>query len=803
MAGEGGNYFVDYKRGEVIELKNNLRNVKIQRDKAKMRDVIKKVVAYMTLGIDVSSLFSEMIMATHTDDMVQRKLVYLYLCTYAAEKPDVSLLAVNTLQRDCADDDPMVRGLALRSLCSLRVPNLVEYVLRPIRSGLGDHSGYVRKVAVLGITKINEVAPEAVKGSDLIDILYNMLKDNDTAVAANAISTLDELLKEEGGMAVNDQIVLYLLNRIEQFRPWGQCKVLDLCARYKPPTTEKIFDVMDFLDDRLRQSNSAVVLATINVFLKYTIELPDVHQRVYERIKEPLITHMSSPNAGVSFSVLSHIVLLTEKNSSCFSDKYKQFFCRFNDSPDNKKLKLKILTNIAKRSNASEIMNELAEYVTDHHEAIYRGAVRAIADIAVRVSTAMEEAMEHLLSFLQLSKDAVVAETLVAIKNVLRKYPNVGNVLPALRESMKSVSEEEAKCAVIFLLGAHGNDITDAPYILENFIDSWEEQPHPAKLELIPASVNLFFKRPPEMQDMLGRMFSQACEDPAVDIRDRAFFHYTLLQNNVEEANSITQSEKIPIDHIHPPQRALVNRLFEELNSLSVVYHKPETQFVRADDEEEFEEDEFFDEDEEEDDEEEEEDDEDEASPEEIQQAISIPTQNKTNITTDLLNIGAPTTSTRPPKPVAAAPMDDFLGIFGSTPASAPSQPAPAHLSLRSNTVKISQTIYQQKWTVLPHAANYQGNLKMTMLPQFQTAFEGAGFTRFASGKTGNDARFYLLAQESQPNEEHILGELLVNVTNGSLRLTLKSSDLNKTQQAKDIFVQTISHCLDAPGTAI
>ena len=55
---------------------------------------------------------------------------------------------------------------------------------------------YVRKVAVLGIAKVNEVAPEAVKGSDLIDILYNMLKDNDTAVAANAISTLGECAKK-------------------------------------------------------------------------------------------------------------------------------------------------------------------------------------------------------------------------------------------------------------------------------------------------------------------------------------------------------------------------------------------------------------------------------------------------------------------------------------------------------------------------------------------------------------------------------------------------------------------------------
>jgi len=56
MAGEG-NYFVDYKRGEVMELKNLMRNGKTQRDQTKMREVIKKVVAYMTLGIDVSSLF--------------------------------------------------------------------------------------------------------------------------------------------------------------------------------------------------------------------------------------------------------------------------------------------------------------------------------------------------------------------------------------------------------------------------------------------------------------------------------------------------------------------------------------------------------------------------------------------------------------------------------------------------------------------------------------------------------------------------------------------------------------------------
>ena len=62
----------------------------------------------------------EMVKASATVDIVQKKLVYLYMCTYAPLKPDLALLAINTLCKDCSDPNPMVRGLALRSMCSLR-----------------------------------------------------------------------------------------------------------------------------------------------------------------------------------------------------------------------------------------------------------------------------------------------------------------------------------------------------------------------------------------------------------------------------------------------------------------------------------------------------------------------------------------------------------------------------------------------------------------------------------------------------------------------------------------------------------
>ena len=43
--------------------------------------------------------------------------------------PDLTLLTINLLTKDCRDQDPSVRGLALRSLCSLRVANLIEYIV--------------------------------------------------------------------------------------------------------------------------------------------------------------------------------------------------------------------------------------------------------------------------------------------------------------------------------------------------------------------------------------------------------------------------------------------------------------------------------------------------------------------------------------------------------------------------------------------------------------------------------------------------------------------------------------------------
>ena len=54
-------------------------------------------------------------------------------------------------------------------------------------------------------------------------------------------------------------------------------------------------------------------------------------------------------------------------------------------------------------------------------------------------------------------------------------------------------------------------DLPDAPYILESMIDTLEEERNTmVKLSLLTATIKLFFIRPAECQDMLGKILEYA-----------------------------------------------------------------------------------------------------------------------------------------------------------------------------------------------------------------------------------------------------------------------------------------------------
>ena len=97
--------------------------------------------------------------------------------------------------------------------------------------------------------------------------------------------------------------------------------------------------------------------------------------------------------------------------------------------------------------------------------------------------------------------------------------------------------EPEATNAMLWICGDYGENIDDAPYIIELFTDDFDNQTTLNKLQvtnifqLLTSAVKLFLKRPPEMQKILGKLFKLIIENEkeAVDLKDRASFYYKSL----------------------------------------------------------------------------------------------------------------------------------------------------------------------------------------------------------------------------------------------------------------------------------
>ncbi len=117
-----------------------------------------------------------------TEDLEQKKLVYLYLMNYAKTQPELVILAVNTFVKDTDDPNPLVRALAIRTMGCLRAEKIIDYLCDPLQKCLRDENPYVRKTAALCVAKLYDLKPELVLENGFLDQLQEMVSDSNPMV---------------------------------------------------------------------------------------------------------------------------------------------------------------------------------------------------------------------------------------------------------------------------------------------------------------------------------------------------------------------------------------------------------------------------------------------------------------------------------------------------------------------------------------------------------------------------------------------------------------------------------------------
>jgi vesicle coat complex subunit len=108
--------------------------------------------------------------------------------------PFVKLLLTRLVKpQDMRDNNPLIRALALRTITYIHVREFVEAAVPSLRSLLRDTDPYVRKTAAFGVAKLYDHDKKLVEGSDLIDKLNTMLRDDNPTVVSSALAALMDI----------------------------------------------------------------------------------------------------------------------------------------------------------------------------------------------------------------------------------------------------------------------------------------------------------------------------------------------------------------------------------------------------------------------------------------------------------------------------------------------------------------------------------------------------------------------------------------------------------------------------------
>lgn len=229
----------------------------------------------------------------------------------------------------------------------------------------------------------------------------------------------------------------------------------------------------------------------------------------------------------------------------------------------------------------------MEEYVNDVNSNFSKHVIRKIGSLGLRVDQALVQIVSLLRSLLNRSIDYIVAESLCLLQNLLRKFPSIlDEYSKQLETAIAEInSDPKGLSAAIWILGEFGDKLENAAYILENLLDQCvgDLQSHKIIYALLLAGVKLFFKSPAEMQRILGRIFEMILKNyHDVDLRDRTYYFYNLLQKDIQLAEYIICGEAATVDFLYNDlDDEFLDQIYSEFNTLSIVYRKPEEKFVK------------------------------------------------------------------------------------------------------------------------------------------------------------------------------------------------------------------------------
>ncbi|KAI0748046.1 Adaptor protein complex beta subunit [Daedaleopsis nitida] len=590
MSGQGGQDAKFFQRGKIQEFRAELEAAETKDKKfTKRKTVLKKIVANITMGNDMSPLFTDVVQSLGTPLLEIKKMVYLFLVCYGRQKADQLHLVIPSFLQDCNDRNPLVRALAIRTMSYIPTPIVIEALTEQLRHCLKDRDPYVRKTAAICVAKLYTADPRKAEKGGFVEMLRDLLLDSNATVVANAVAALSEIGDRQDGVIfkLNLTVANKLLTALGESSEWGTIYILDSLLRYVPERHVDAEMMAERVIVQLNHANSAVVLTAIKVllYLMNYMENRKLMDYICKKMGPPLVTLLSS-GPEVQYVALRNILLIIQRRPAVLKNDVKVFFCKYNDPIYVKLAKLEIMYRLAREENAREVLAELQEYASEVDVDFVRKAVRSIGRLAIKVQPAADSCIQALLDLIETKVTYVVQEAVIVIKDVFRRYPGkYEGIIPKLCEHLDLLDEPESKAAVIWIIGQFANRIDNADELMDDLTYTFLEEPTEVQLALLTAAVKLFIYKAHSdtTKALVHKVLKWATEEvDNPDLRDRGFMYWRMLAINPAVAGEIVLAEKPAITtDADRMDRGALDQLLLHTGTLGSIYHKNPETFIR------------------------------------------------------------------------------------------------------------------------------------------------------------------------------------------------------------------------------
>ena len=459
--------------------------------------------------------FSSVVKNVASPNIEIKKLVYIYLLSYAEQEPDLALLSINTIQKSLSDGNPQVRALALKTMSGIKVPVISQIVSLAIKKGLGDMSPYVRRAAALAIPKCYGLDPNTLP--QLLDYLSTLLGDRQYYVAGAAVKAFLDICPDR--IDLIHKHYRSLVKKMVDMDEWSQLSTLKLMTRYSrlcfPQRTTRVKKsngargfygdegdeedegeevqvlhpdlglLLKAIKPLLQSRNSAVVLAVARCYITLGT------QEYIDLSIGPLIALLRGPH-DIQHIALYNIVSVCLTRPAAFIKYANHFLVHSKDTPQIWELKLELLTLIfphCEPYTKGVILNELEHFSRGTDKDLVRESVRAIGRCAQSDARTSARCLRLLLDQITSLDGNLVAESLTVVRHLIQQDPaSHTNTVIRLAKNLDTATNPRARATIIWLVGEFaGNDGENniAPDVLRILVKGFVGEAEPAKLQIV------------------------------------------------------------------------------------------------------------------------------------------------------------------------------------------------------------------------------------------------------------------------------------------------------------------------------